>query len=389
MTQARILQGDSLEVLKTLPSDSVHCIVTSPPYWGGLRDYGVDGQLGLEPTPEEHIERIVEIFREARRVLHPSGTLWFNYGDCWATHAGSARVPGGNNSYQAELVENGAFPKQQPNRMPQRGLKKKDLVGMPWMCAFALRADGWYLRADIIWHKTNGKPSSVTDRPAPVHEYIFLLTKKPHYFYDQEAARELTGNESSWDDYAAADADHSKSLTHPLGRNKRSLWSMATEPFSYKQIDPDYAGDDHFATFPTELAQAAIKAGTSEKGCCPVCFNPWVREYEVLVVQQDSGQRKIADAPGAKLSEKSMMRTGRKKLKKPIGWKPSCKHKEEPIPCTVLDPFSGAGTSGVVSLRLFRDYIGIELNPKDVEMSARRIKQDRPLFNRLLVTTIG
>lgn len=361
---AKILQGDSLAMLKTLPPDSVHCIVTSPPYWGGLRDYGVEGQLGLEATPQEHIANIVKIFREARRVLHPSGTLWFNYGDCWID---------------------------------------KHLMGMPWRCAMALQSEGgWYLRADIIWHKPNGKPSSVTDRPAPMHEYLFLLSKEPQYFYDQDAIREKTGNESTWEDYAAADGryhlhEHDaerglqqhnpnfKTLTHPLGRNKRSIWNMNTGRFSYKDVDPDYAGDDHFATFPTELPEVCIKAGTSEKGCCPECLEPWTRLYEDVTVQEDNGNRKLSDAPGATLSETSMMRTGKRRLRKPVGWATGCKCGKAPIPCTVLDVFNGAGTTGLVARRLQRSYIGIELNPKDVQMSARRIQQDAPLFNQVEV----
>lgn len=395
---ARILQGDSLEVLKTLPSDSVHCMVTSPPYWGGLRDYDVEGQLGLEATPEEHIAKIVEIFREARRVLHPSGTLWFNYGDCWASAGHGARVPSGKEAYLADQVS----PEEQANRKPIAGLKPKDLVGMPWLCALALRNDGWYLRADIIWHKTNGKPSSVVDRPAPMHEYIFLLTKSAQYFYDQDAIREKTGNESSWEEYMAADGRYHlhendkerglqqynpgfKTLTHPLGRNKRSIWSIATERFTYKDTDPNYGGGDHFATFPTELPQVCIKAGTSEKGCCPECLTPWVRTFDEFTVQEDNGNRKLADAPGAKLSETSMMRTGKRKVRKPVGWATGCTCGKDPIPCTVLDPFNGAGTTGLVARRLQRNYIGIELNPKDVHMSARRIQQDQPLFNRVEV----
>jgi hypothetical protein len=235
----RILCGDAVAVLRTLPAESVHCVVTSPPYWG-LRDYGAEGQIGLERTFPEYVERLVAVFREVRRVLRDDGTLWLNLGDCYATGAGAVGDhPGGgeqgarwkgkdtrpgddkrrgvgrpltNGRGEAQAVpggdmhgghrgSRGGSPKQrhtgsnvgpmtQPNRLPQPGLKPKDLVGIPWRVAFALQADGWYLRSDVIWHKRSPMPSSVRDRPTGAHEYLFLLSKSERYFYDADAIAE-------------------------------------------------------------------------------------------------------------------------------------------------------------------------------------------------------
>src|SRR5690606_20470253 len=176
-----IYSGDVIETLRSLPGGFVHTCVTSPPYWG-LRDYGVEGQIGLEPTPEEYIEKMVEVFREVRRVLRDDGTLWLNLGDSYAT-----KPCGGIGSNAKVTATKKAI--QKSAGIPQ-GLKPKDLVGIPWRVAFALQADGWYLRSDIIWHKPNAMPESVKDRPTKAHEYIFLLSKSPRYYYDADAIRE-------------------------------------------------------------------------------------------------------------------------------------------------------------------------------------------------------
>ena len=178
----KIIQGDVIETLRSLPDGIVHTCVTSPPYWG-LRDYGIPGQIGLEKTPEEYIEKIVEVFREVRRVLRDDGTLWLNLGDSYARNGGK------NGQYNAGKTAKVGSTKRRVQlgnyRVPD-GLKEKDLVGIPWRVAFALQADGWYLRSDIIWHKPNAMPESVKDRPTKAHEYIFLLSKSPKYYYDAE-----------------------------------------------------------------------------------------------------------------------------------------------------------------------------------------------------------
>ena len=247
-----IYQGDVINRLKDLPDRSIQCVVTSPPYWG-LRDYGVEGQLGLEPTPELYVENMVEVFREIKRVLKDDGTCWLNLGDSYAG--------GGKGNYGSGIsTHNGTVskhPKGSDFKTPN--LKTKDLVGIPWRVAFALQADGWYLRQDIIWHKPNPMPESVKDRCTKSHEYIFLLTKSAKYFYDADALREpadtkphkMGGTQTSSD---RNDGDRQDVVIGDGFRNKRSVWKITTKP--YKEA--------HFAVFPEELPTLCIKAGSSE-----------------------------------------------------------------------------------------------------------------------------
>ena len=235
-----ILNGDVIACLRSLPDACVQCVVTSPPYWG-LRDYGVEGQIGLEPTPEEHVERMVEVFREVRRVLRDDGTLWLNLGDSYngSGGAGGDYDPGGLKAGQPKF----------PGRRIS-ALKPKDLVGIPWRVAFALQADGWYLRSDIIWSKPNPMPESVTDRPTKSHEFVFLFAKSPRYFYDHEAIKEpyaeSTFKRAKSVNNAATRKDNGTAInqrgitaeqqtkayskvTETGGRNKRSVWHIATK----------------------------------------------------------------------------------------------------------------------------------------------------------------
>lgn len=237
-----LIIGDCVNSMKSMPEQSVNCCVTSPPYFG-LRDYGVDGQIGLEETPEQYVAKMVEVFREVRRVLRDDGTLWLNIGDSYARQAGddSKKDPKSINTGYSAVVAGGAAKKG--NNRPPAGCKPKDLIGIPWMLAFALRADGWYLRQEIIWHKPNPMPESVKDRCTKAHEQIFLLSKSPRYYFDSEAMKEdavggKTGNAAS-----------SK-------RNRRSVWSVATRPYK----------GAHFATFPPSLIEPCILAGCPEGG---------------------------------------------------------------------------------------------------------------------------
>jgi len=239
-----ILTGCCLSILSTLPDQSVHTCVTSPPNWG-LRDYGVPGQLGLEPTPEEYVANMVAVFREVRRVLRNDGTLWLNIGDSYASYRdGKATPDSTRGASTGTLVDKGLSKNRMASTFQGTGIKHKDLVGIPWMLAFAFRADGWYLRNDIIWSKPNPMPESVTDRPTKAHEYLFLLSKSANYHYDHEAIKEDSvtdhpsgngfkrdarlsykdsngprGNDQQWDDIGGK-------------RNKRSVWTVATKPFS-------------------------------------------------------------------------------------------------------------------------------------------------------------
>ena len=392
-----LLQGDCTKVLATLPAASVQCCVTSPPSWG-LRDYGAGGQLKLEETTEAYISNMVLVFREVWRVLRDDGTLWLNLGDSYAGVAGNARGEGaGGGQERVKSMGFGALPKRKDL---EGGLKHKDLAGIPWRVAFALQADGWYLRQDIIWHKPNPMPESVADRCTKAHEYIFLLTKSAKYFYDSEAVKER-GAMVAGDSAGSSQRDTQE--THGLGggnsginlakqklaaelqekgystRNKRSVWTVTTKPFR----------GAHFATFPPDLIEPCILAGTSENGQCPKCGKSWKRIMEKIGV---STYEKMGGKNGGykKMREESMRRgeTGvgdtrdsngnivwyEATPKKFVGWQPDCVCRLDPIASVVLDPFSGAGTTGLVAVQHGRRYIGIELNPDYLEMSRKRIQ---------------
>ena len=332
-TMDNFLQGEALEVLKTLPERCVQTCVTSPPYWG-LRDYGTERQLGLEDTPEEYVSRMVAIFHEVRRVLRDDGTLWLNLGDSyWAN-----RFQNGTNDTQDCKFNNIARARCHAGGKNHTSLKPKDLIGIPWRVAFALQAGGWYLRQDIIWHKPNPMPESVKDRCTKSHEYIFLLSKNKKYFYNGDAIREpygedqresglararkfgydgkgtyqdwynhkrqgtdwvdkkCTGNSLTFGQATRGKSDRKPQLLHPLGKNKRSVWTVPPKP---------YAGA-HFATFPPDLIKPCILAGA------------------------------------------------------PVGY-------------TVLDPFMGSGTTATVAKQYQRRYLGIELNPDYIKLAEERL----------------
>lgn len=255
-----ILQGDVLDRLRELPEQSVNCCVTSPPYWG-LRDYGVAGQLGLEKTPKEYVAKMVEVFSEVKRVLRDDGTLWLNLGDSYYRRPQNETNPEKNAGLSANR---GAAVARNSRQIPE-GFKEKDLVGIPWRVAFALQEDGWYLRQDIIWSKPNPMPESVRDRCTKAHEYVFLLSKKPKYFYDCKAIAEPTLTS----DNTIRDRDTTKLNNVPgrtrMGglktnnyefRNKRDVWNIPCIPYK----------DAHFATFPENLIEPMIKAGCPEGG---------------------------------------------------------------------------------------------------------------------------
>lgn len=233
----KFLQGDCLEVLQGLPDVSINCCVTSPPYYG-LRDYGVNGQIGLEETPDEYIEKLVNVFREVKRVLRDDGTLWLNIGDSYAGSNKGVMADGSVVGGSKQKTNKGTIQGSIPKTRKIEGAKPKDLIGIPWMLAFALRSDGWYLRQDIIWHKPNPMPESVKDRCTKAHEYIFLLSKSDRYYFDSGAIQEPAVS------------------VHEGSRNRRSVWTVATK--TYKGA--------HFATFPEELIKPCILAGCPENG---------------------------------------------------------------------------------------------------------------------------
>ena len=278
-----IHHGDCLTVLRERFADeSVQCCVTSPPYWG-LRDYGVEGQLGLEATPELYVAKMVEVFREVKRVLKDNGTLWLNLGDSYATGTTAGRQLGtldfGQGTMEARKVNRIGTP---------LGLKTKDLVGIPWRVAFALQADGWYLRSDIIWAKPNPMPESVTDRPTKAHEYMFLLSKSERYFYDHEAIQEAgtMKPQNRFTDGKGPKADGYAAHRQPTGmtscefRNKRTVWTVATSPYT----------EAHFATFPPKLIEPCILAGCPSGG---LVLDPFAGSGTTIQVAQQLGRQGV------------------------------------------------------------------------------------------------
>ena len=282
----KIHQGDCLELMKQLPDGCVQICVTSPPYWG-LRDYGVDGQLGLEQTPEEYVSKMVAVFREVRRVLKGDGTLWLDIGDCYCANRGNTKEKPG---YDNKSAKGGANLFISTFKKGGNGIKDKDLVGIPWLLAFALRADGWYLRQDIIWHKPNPMPESVRDRCTKAHEYIFLMSKSQRYFYDAEAIKEQSNYPD--DNRKARSNKNLKrmptnqiagcrpgSQTYPL-RNRRSVWTVTTHPYS----------ESHFATFPPKLIEPCILAGSRIND---VVLDPFMGAGTTAVVSAQLGRKYI------------------------------------------------------------------------------------------------
>ena len=389
----KILVGDALEQLRELPDESVHCVVTSPPYWG-LRAYGGDaGMIGLEPTFDDHLANLVAVFCEVRRVLRGDGTLWLNYGDAYARgdrwDTGCQEGLGGRGGRIGE-----------PLGLPRRsGYKPKDLMMMPSRVAMALQADGWWLRSEIVWQKKNPMPESVTDRPTSAHEKVFLLSKRAKYFYDAEAVRvpwmgavktpRYMGRHKHVipDDKAVKsgpDVPDDFGALISRGSNLRNVWSIAT--FAYP--------GSHFATFPPALVEPCIKAGTSAKGVCGECGAPWVRTVAKRKPPESLfGVARDADGMVRKNSSGGVKRTSGSKLQRFLddnpptttGWQPTCEHAAEVRQATVLDPFAGSGTVGLVADRLGRDAILIELNPEYAAMAEQRIVRENPLFCKVEV----
>lgn len=462
MPLIKICTGDALTWLRQMAPNSVHCCVTSPPYFG-LRDYGTsrweggdpncthrpdatpeargiasstlgggknhtghkqegfvgscprcgavrsDPQIGLEQTPTEYVAKLVEVFEEVRRVLRPDGTLWLNLGDSYA----SAWVCNRRSQIGSDSLPNGKRANR-PNRLVE-GLKEKDLMGIPWRVAFALQAQGWYLRQDIIWAKPNPMPESVRDRCTKSHEYLFLLTKSEHYYFDSTAIAEPVADSSKARLAQPTLAQQSGSTRVPgktngnmkaVGsgdkRNRRSVWTITTKPFK----------EAHFATFPPDLVEPCLRAGTSEHGCCPQCASPWrrvVHRKGMVIARSERTHEKGRSRSSGTMLEPATTTT--------LGFYPSCAcigaprlppypekpHYEDDLeamtkwtrdrdavraerirlveiamayPTTsavVLDPFAGAGTTGVVAKQLDRHVVLIELNPDYVKLIEKRL----------------
>jgi DNA modification methylase len=380
----QIIHADVMDGLRQIPDQTVQCVVTSPPYWG-LRDYSVDGQIGLEKTPEEFIQKMVEVFRGVRRVLRDDGTVWLNLGDCYATNGVYIKTYKANHPEHQDLHTKHSERYQNKKGYRDETVKAKDLIGMPWRVAFALQADGWYLRSDIIWSKPNPMPESVTDRPTKSHEYIFLLTKKARYYYDADAVREA--HKEPWRGHGeherinyntggitgrgrVGDYEDGVRQYNPAGRNRRTVWEIATQPFP----------GSHFATFPEALVEPCIKAGTSERGCCSVCGAPWVR----VVERNNDGTREPGNTRAILMGHSpsgptACNRAGESRTIMSYEWQPSCSCNADTVPCIVLDPFGGSGTVGKVARDLNRKAILIELNAEYIKIARERLRLNEQL----------
>lgn len=393
--------GDVLDVLHSLPAESVHCCVTSPPYWG-LRDYGIEpsvwpngwtGCHGLEPTPAMYVENAVTIFCEVRRVLRDDGTLWLNLGDSYSS-------TGGERSYGSFDGAVGRGPGARRCDTTLLGLKPKDLIGLPWLVAMALRADGWYLRSAMPWVKRSAMPDSASDRPGSALEYVFLLAKSDRYYFDHDAVRRAPSGIDggacfggvkkavNGEKIGSAVRTHSRHATREdqeryaaTGRQIRNadLWFQSIDaPHGMAFLGDELVGLDvnpagykkaHFATFPPKLIEPLILASTSAAGCCPQCGTPWQRitetDYGNPGNRSTNGPRSVGlkraeyGAPGYERRLEKQSRT--------LGWEPGCDCFDNPldgsneaIPATVLDPFLGSGTTAMVCRWHGRKCIGIE-----------------------------
>jgi DNA modification methylase len=271
--------GDCIDVMRGMDAGAFNCCVTSPPYYG-LRDYGHDGQIGLEKTPDEYVARLVDVFREVRRVLRDDGTLWLNLGDSYG---------GSSNSGGKNCNDGGPAVRIVGLKSKASGMHPKNLLGIPWRVAFALQADGWYLRQDIIWHKPNPMPESVTDRCTKAHEYVFLLSKQARYYYDADAVKEVAMYEcigqgkmgavgtTGRNDAPDIPISHSRKAPDGHTRNRRSVWTVATQPYS----------EAHFATFPPDLIKPCILAGCPEGGHV---LDPFLGSGTTVMVAQAMGR---------------------------------------------------------------------------------------------------
>lgn len=374
----QILNMDCIEAMQLWPAESVHCCITSPPYWG-LRDYGVDGQIGLEKTPEEYVAKMVDVFREVKRVLRKDGTLWLNLGDSYTTPKEGCTYGTSTSAFNhKDKTKTEGLQAQQFSKKCPENMRPKNLVGIPWRVAFALQQDGWYLRQDIIWHKPNPMPESVTDRCTKSHEYIFLLTKSARYFYDNEAVKEEADYDGRNDTIMKQSGKYNDGYmpnmngqsVHARGherwpskdengvpmRNRRSVWTVPTH--SYKEA--------HFATFPPKLIEPCVLAGTSEKGCCAKCGAFMERVVDVGEKKQGIERGKHPSAFRANLQSPQQICGGGLGIVKTttLGFRPTCQCNADTVPCVVLDPFMGSGTTAVVAYNHGRNYVGCELNPK-------------------------
>jgi len=396
MASWKLLQGDAVEKLRELEDGSAQCCVTSPPYFA-LRSYLPDGdplkvhEVGIEETPEKYVERLVAVFAEVRRVLRDDGVMFVVIGDSYSAQGGPRTCGDSGFLSRCEAGVQESRNGRERARSGIAGIKTKDLIGVPWALAFALRADGWYLRSEIVWAKSisfcptysgSCMPESVNDRCTRSHETIFMLSKSPRYFYDSEAVKEQAGwtrrNSPEWQKQREATnrlkgagnrnaADGGFTAWQPeAGRNLRSVWT----------VNPQASKLKHYAMFPEKLIEPMILAGTSAYGACAACGAPWRRLVERETVREHAPTREMGKTP------LNVVRAGWRQggaVSLTVGWEPICNcGSRDVVPCTVLDPFAGAGTTGVVATRLGRSFVGVELNPEYIGFAQGRLAAVEP-----------
>jgi hypothetical protein len=438
---------DALAGLRDLPDGCVQCCLTSPPFFA-LRSYLPAGhpdkgnEIGLEDTPSAYMARLVEVFKEVKRVLHPTGLLLLNLGDGYAAVGKSGGGRQGEKWEEAGADHTG--PRGGKWRPAPSGYKSKDLLGIPWLVAFALRADGWYLRCAPPWVKDNCIPESVRDRLTTAHEYWFLLAKGPRYFWDADAVRVPLGEwsrqaldsdwtrrsrnaapGSAWDGAGMAPGTPYNNGINPAGRNLRTsdvfyqglddlieaerawlahlehvraqggmLLDREGDPLALLYATypcPPELRNKHFALFNPHMITPLLKAATSERGCCPACGAPWVRQTERRKASR-KGRTAPSERDGGLTARDGMERTGLSHFKyaewlrenppQTLGWQPSCAcPPADAVPCLILDCFAGSGTVGLVARRLGRRFVGFDLSREYVNLARERIEGDAPLFN--------
>ena len=363
-----VVAGDCIEVMKQMPDECVQCVVCSPPYLQ-QRDYQVEGQIGLEDSVDEYINKLVEVFREVRRILRKDGILWVNIANCYATTVSGSVGNSGIDRQMGDVYTrlhnrqygHGARKERIRKEKLLRDYKPKDLIPLAWLLGIALRKDGWWLRSDVIWEKPNPVPEQMLDRPTKSHEYVLQLAKSSQCFYDGVAVMEDSVDPESYKGRSfrgrkavyeagvvpgiSGVSNRSESIRKYPKRCRRDVWVIPVQ--GYKNF---------YAAFPERLPELCILAGTSEKGCCLKCGAPWERVIEHSI-------------EGIKT----------------VGWQPTCSCGiEDTLGCVVLDPFMGSGTTGVPALKLGRRFIGIDLNREYVKMAFERLRKVSPLFGDVM-----
>jgi len=382
----KILQGNCIDKIKELDDNSIDCVVSSPPYFG-LRDYGVDGQFGLEKTYHDYLANTVKVFETFKPKLKDTATIWWNVGDSYHNYRPTNNKQG--------MYKKPDYPKQSiaGNRqdLPKHSLKRnqryqeikeKDLMMIPNRVAIALQDDGWYIRSEIIWHKPNPMPESVRDRPTSCHEKIWLITKNKKYYYDAESIKEpvitpkntksgckFGGNKTTKELNATISG---KKWEYSSTRNKRNVWTITTKPFK----------EAHFATFPKDLIEPCIKAGCPEKVCIE-CGTPYLRNFKIITTPKRETRNNMVNViPGRDKPTRMNSKNMESLIKENLGFKKDCNCKTDKFESgVVLDPFGGSGTTGIVAALNNRNAILIELNQNYIDIANKRIDKEVGLFN--------